>query len=378
MKILHMAESFGAGVYFFINEVANYQVLKGNEVTIVYSKRKETPKNFTDDFNPKVKFIYLDMCRSINPLKDIKAFFKFKKIIRAEKPDIIHLHSSKAGFIGRAASKFTGYKNHVFYNPHGFSFLMQDVSNIKRKLYFILEKLASHFGGTIAACSNSEYEIAKTITENCALINNGTDIEKISSIVKSIENEAANNSSIDQNSKPADKATYKIGTIGRICSQKNPVLFNKIAESLPDYKFIWIGDGDLSYTLKSPNITVTGWLNRIDVIRQLLNIDIFIMTSLWEGLPISLLDAMYLRKPCIISGTGSFKKVIVNGENGFIAETDDEFNEYIKLLTDGVLRDKVSQKASTDIINNYNIKRMNRDYLMMYKKALKKNKKNLR
>lgn len=373
-----MAESFGAGVYFFINEVANYQVLKGNEVTIVYSKRKETPENFANDFNPKVKFIYMDMCRSINPLKDIKAFFKFKKIIRAEKPDIIHLHSSKAGFIGRAASKFTGYKNHVFYNPHGFSFLMQDVSNIKRKFYFILEKLASHFGGTIAACSNSEYEIAKTITENCAQINNGTDIEKISSIVKSIENEAANNSSVDQNSKPADKTTYKIGTIGRICSQKNPVLFNKIAESLPDYKFIWIGDGDLSYTFKSPNITVTGWLNRIDVIRQLLNIDIFIMTSLWEGLPISLLDAMYLKKPCIVSGTGSFKKVIVNGENGFIAETDDEFNKYIKLLSDGVLRDKVSQKASTDIINNYNIKRMNRDYLMMYKKTLKKNKKNLR
>ena len=375
MKILHMAESFSAGVYSFISEVANFQVLQGNEVTIVYSKRKETPENFTDDFNPEVKFIHIDMCRSINPLKDIKAFFKFKKIIRAEKPDIIHLHSSKAGFIGRAASKFTGYKNNVFYNSHGFSFLMQDVSKFKRKIYFILEKLASHFGGTIVACSNYEYELAKTITKNCALINHGIDIEKISSIVRSFENEVANNSSIDQNSKPSDKTTYKIGTVGRICSQKNPVLFNKIAESLPGYNFIWIGDGNLSYTLKSPNITVTGWLNRNDVIRQLFNIDIFIMTSLWEGLPISLLDAMYLKNPCIVSNIESFKKVIVNGENGFIAETVDEFNKYIKLLTDGVLRDKVSQKASTDITNNYNIKRMNNDYLMMYKKVLKKKQK---
>ena len=364
MKILHMAESFGAGVYSFINEVANYQVSRGNEIIIVYSKRIETPENFINDFNPKIKFIYLDMCRSINPLKDLKAFFKLKKIIRDEKPDIIQLHSSKAGFIGRAASKFSGYKNRVFYNPHGFSFLMQDVSKIKRKIYFALEKAASYFGGTIIACSNAEYELARTITKNCTLIKHGINTDQLAAAVKSIK-------SADTK---VEGKILTIGTAGRICSAKNPSYFNKIAESLPDYNFTWIGSGDLISELTSPNITVTGWLSRNDVIEQMMNIDIFIMPSLWEGLPISLLDAMYLNKPCVVSNIQGFKEIISNGENGFIADSTDDFSKYIKLLSDKNIRDKISRNAYIYVIKNHEIKRMNNEYIALYKKTLKKNK----
>lgn len=362
MKILHMAESFGAGVYSFISEVANFQVLQGNEVIIIYSERKETPKNFADDFNPGVRFIHIDMCRSINPIKDIKAFLKLKKIIKDEKPDIIHLHSSKAGFIGRAVSKFSRYKIPVFYNPHGFSFLMKDVSTLKRKIYFFLEKIASHFGGTIIACSKAEYILASNITKNCVMIKHGINTEKISTAVKSIE---LNDDSISLN----NKNIYTIGTVGRICSAKHPALFNKIAESLPGHSFVWIGSGDLANELTSPNIAVTGWLNRNDVIKQMLHIDIFIMTSLWEGLPISLIDAMYLKKPCIVTNIEVYKEIIDNGENGFIANTADDFIKYIKQMEDLDLRNKILQNAFSYIIQNHDIKRMNNEYLTLYKKS---------
>ena len=68
-------------------------------------------------------------------------------------------------------------------------------------------------------------------------------------------------------------------------------MFNEIAKNFPNIQFTWIGDGELRSELTSKNITITGWLERKDVLKELNNNDIFILTSLWEGLPISLLEA---------------------------------------------------------------------------------------
>jgi len=358
-KIVYIVESFGAGVYTFLTELSN-SIIDNYEVVIIYSARKETPENFKNDFDPKIKFIQIDMCRGLNPYKNVKALVKLKKILKKENPDIIHLHSSKAGFLGRIAcyaNRFNMEK--VFYNPHGFSFLQQNESKLKRKLFYGLERFASKLGGYTVGCSFGEYEEALKISKKCININNGIDTSKIDKIIK--EN---NLSSIK--SKRNNK--LKIGTVGRICYQKNPELFNAIAKFFTEYDFIWIGDGELKDKLVADNVKITGWSERKEVIKELLNVDIFILTSFWEGLSISLLEAMCLGKPVIVSNVTGNKDVVYNNTNGYLAN---DLNDYIKAinyitLNNIILDIKFKEKVRANIIDEYEQKQMVKKYIDLY------------
>ena len=354
---MHIVEAFGGGVYSFLTELCN-SLTDEYEIIIVYSERKETPKNFIKDFDEKIKFINIEMKRSINPFKNIKSLIKLKRIIKEKNPDIVHLHSSIAGFLGRLACYFNGFDmKKVYYNPHGLAFLQKNENYIKRLLFYWLEKIGSKFGGTIVACSEGEYEEIKKFTVNVIRINNAINTEKIDRIIDKI------------NVENYKKTKIKIGTIGRISYQKNPKLFNEIAENFLDYEFIWIGDGELKNELKSNNIKVTGWLNREEVIKELLDLDIFIMTSLWEGMPIALLEAMYVKKPVIVSDVIGNRDVIKNFKNGFVAKNSSDYIRYIKLfLQNEKMRYKIVNSAAEDIITNYSIDNMTWLYKNIYKK----------
>lgn len=362
-KILYVVESFAAGVYTFLNELCN-SIAEGYEVVIIYSLRKETPDNFKNDFNPKIKFIQIDMCRGFSFHKNIRSLVELKRILKEEKPDIVHLHSSKAGFLGRMACYANKFNmNNVFYNPHGFSFLQQNEAVFKRKLFYFLECFAGRLGGYIIGCSKGEFEEALKISKKCININNGVDTDKIDEFIK------------ENDSNKIYKRRLTIGTVGRICYQKNPKLFNEIAEYFNKYDFIWVGDGELKNKLTSENIKITGWINRRDVIKELINIDIFIMTSLWEGLSISLLEAMYLGKPVIVSNISGNKHVVYNNLNGYIADSK---NDYIKLinyikLNNFSVDDKYKKKIQNNILEQYGKTQMVDEYMKLYNKTDIKN-----
>lgn len=319
-KILHIVESFGSGVFSFLVDLVN-GTCNDFDITIAYGVREETLENFKDYFDSKVKFIKVEnFTRSINPKRDLKALKEIKKIVKEVKPDIVHLHSSKAGVLGRLA--VNGNKIKMFYNPHGFSFLKQDNSKAKRTIYWLIEKMTAIWNKkcTIVGCSKGEYEEAKKLNKNSICINNGIDVEKL------------NKETAGFKEKEIDFDNLKICTVGRIGYQKNPDMFNKIAESFPNLQFTWIGDGDLRDKLTSPNITITGWKSREEVLKILNEQDVFILCSLWEGLPISLLEAMYMKKICIVSDCIGNRDVIVDGENGFIARLLENYKMKIQML----------------------------------------------
>ena len=135
-KVLHIVEAFGSGVFSFLVDLVN-NTDEEFDITIAYGVRSETLPDFEKYFSKRVKFIKVNnFTRSINIVKDMKAFFEIKKIVKEVDPEIVHLHSSKAGFLGRFAVNCKTRK--VLYNPHGFSFLMQNNSGLKRKIYWIL------------------------------------------------------------------------------------------------------------------------------------------------------------------------------------------------------------------------------------------------
>lgn len=351
-KILHIVESFGSGVFSFLVDLVN-NTDKDFDITIAYGVREETLVNFKDYFSDRVKFIKVEnFARSINIKKDFKAFLELKKIVKEIDPDIVHLHSSKAGFLGRFATNCR--KRKVLYNPHGFSFLMKNSSKIKRTIYWLIEKVAAFRKCTIIGCSNGEYEEALKLTKNAICINNGIDIDKLKEDTKSIK--------LKEN---VDFNALKICTVGRIGYQKNPMLFNEIAKTFPDIQFTWIGDGELKNELTSENIKITGWKKREEVLKILNENDVFILTSLWEGLPISLLEAMYMKKICIVSDCIGNRDVIQDNENGYIIRKNNYKDIIQKINKDNYIR--LSENAKKDVIDKFNINKMVEEYKKEYK-----------
>lgn len=158
---------------------------------------------------------------------------------------------------------------------------------------------------------------------------------------------------------------FTVFTLGRICNQKGPSLFNEVAQRLPDVHFLWIGNGELRDELMSDNITVTGWVERKTAVEYAMNADVFLLTSRWEGLPISLLEAMYMRKPCVVSDVIGSRDVIHNGENGFVCKSIDEFSRAIVTARDGNVQ-MLLDAGTKDITDIYNTKVMARRYIDIY------------
>lgn len=352
-KILFIVEAMGGGVFTYMVDLAN-ELVKEFDMYIAYAVRKQTPKDYKDYFDKRIHLIKVESFdRAINPMKDIVAFFEIRKIADSVKPDIIHLHSSKAGAIGRVA--FNG-KVPMFYTPHGYSFLMRNYKPMKRMIFKGIESICAKRKCTTISCSVGEHRETLKLTKRAVYVNNGINMAGLQKIIDKTDK-------IDH--------PFTVFTLGRVCFQKNPELFNEIAEKLPDVKFIWIGDGELKEELKSSNIEITGWADWETAIKYAVNMDVFLLTSLWEGLPISLLEAMYMKKACVVSNVIGNRDVIKNNENGFICSEADDFVQAIRICQKDV--EKLVNQAYEDIINMYNTKIMAEEYSKRYRNALEKN-----
>jgi len=356
MKIVHIVESFASGVFDFLVDLTSG--MHEHDFIIIHGEREDTPDNFEMYFPDGTQFItWKDATREINPKKDILAFIQIVNIIKPlNNVDVIHLHSSKAGFLGRVAARVLGLQKKVFYTPHGVSFLRGDVSFLKHKIFVYLEKIGAHLGGQVVACSRSESEAFHKYGIASNYINNGIKCDLSLQV-----------------SKKAHYEKITIGTIGRITYPKNPKLFNEIAQSFITNKsieFLWIGDGELKKELSARNITVTGWLSRDEVDQQLNQIDIFLSTSLWEGLPLSVLQAMCAAKPLILSNCVGNKDLVKQNFNGLLFDKKDEairaLNKIIKNL-DGL---QLMGSHSLELVRKeFSIEQMIAEYLVLYRNS---------
>ena len=184
----------------------------------------------------------------------------------------------------------------------------------KKNFYLDGKNLLNFFGGKIVACSRSEKEaIEEQGIKNVTFINNG---------IKPLQIEKKINTS--------DRIT--IISVGRLSIQKNPKLFNDIALEFIDesnIQFIWCGDGELKSELTSPNIKLTGWIERKELECYLANADIYLSTSLWEGLPLSVLEAMSIGLPLVLSNCVGNRDLVE--DNGILYNNK---IEAIKIIND--------------------------------------------
>lgn len=352
-KILFIVEAMGGGVFTYIVDLTN-ELVRTYDMYIAYAVRPQTPDNYRDYFDKRVSLIEVkNFRRSINPTKDLNSFFEIKQIAKQVQPDIIHLHSSKAGALGRLA--FNGKKVPLFYTPHGYSFLMKNHSVVKRLIYRTVETVCGKCNCTTISCSEGEHQETLNLTKNSTYVSNGINMDELQRLIDSVGT--------------VDEHPFTVFTLGRICYQKNPVLFNKVAEVMPDVRFLWIGDGELREELKAPNIEITGWVERKEALQRSLCGDVFLLTSLWEGLPISLLEAMYMKKLCVVSNVIGNRDVIENGRNGFVCRNTDEFVHAINAAQTNDVSELINS-AYLDVLDEYNTSAMAEKYSMIYMNKL--------
>ncbi|WP_294304075.1 glycosyltransferase [uncultured Chryseobacterium sp.] len=344
IKIVQFVEAFGGGVYTYVKDLSNFLATNLSdicfEVHLVYSpNRTEFDKElFHKEIHPDIFLYELDMQRSVNVYKDKKVISETRKILKRIKPHIIHLHSAKAGVIGRLACWGIIPQKNVFYSPHGFSFVQQNIAKPKILFFKIIEyAMPSLFGGTIIASGDTEYEMAKKIGKTI-LIRNGVDFELPQKIFS-----------------PAFNPRLTVGTVGRLTPQKNPKFFNEIAAALPDVNFIWIGDGELIHDITSSNIQVTGWVRtREELLQKINSLDIYMQVSLWEGLPIAILEAMAMRKPLVVSNVMGNKDTVNESYNGFVFNSKKEAVEKILYLSDLKVRNQMGNNSYEKVFKEYN------------------------
>lgn len=327
--------------------------------------------------NPSLKLRLLPSLKwEISPGQDLLALLQLWNIFLAEKPAVVHTHSSKAGILGRLAAWLAGVPL-VIHTYHGFGF--NDFQSAPRKgLYLLAERLACRVTDRIIFVSESNRVYARRHRlgdpERYLLLRSGI---KLSDYPAKVENPGKLKASLGLGMhKPM------VASIGNLKPQKNPgdfvALARLVAAENPDARFLFIGDGPLRPRLECQmlaaglhgRLTLAGW--RRDTPALLAASEIFVLTSLWEGLPRALVEAMKSGLPCVCYATDGVTDILKDGENGFVVPVGDlslMSRRVLELLRDPALRKRLGDRAAASIGPEFDIDLMVRAQEELYEGA---------
>lgn len=259
--------------------------------------------------------------RAIRPWWDLVAFVCLAIYLRRSRPDAVHTHSSKAGVLGRCAAWVAGVPV-IVHTVHGFGFNPTQPPLV-RFIFVWLERLLARVTHRLIFVSNANREeaIVRRIgnPSTHSLIRAAVHLDKHLALVHS-----------NQGPKdiPVLETDRLVVTVGPFKPQKNLLDFIRSAQIVLDrckhVRFLVVGDGagrtemeaEIDRLQLSEKIILAGW--RSDVPDLLALADVFCMTSLWEGLPMALVEAMAAGVPSVVNDVDGCKDVIQNGQTGFL------------------------------------------------------------
>lgn len=371
-KILFLiTKSEIGGAQKYVLDMAEGALNAGFEVAVA----SEQNSYFYEALAPLgINFIEIkNLRRDINPFLDFKLFFELIKIIRTEKPDVVHLNSSKMGVVGALAAKLLKVPR-VIFTAHGWVF-NEPKQKLEKYIFIAISRFAALFQDTIICVS--EYDRQQAVIRKIAppdkliTIHNGLDIGKIKLLPRKEARARLN----------IDEKDLVIGTIANFYKTKSLETIILAAISAvhlsPNLKFAIIGDGPekskmeeliKKYRLEE-HFILPGALKNAD--QYLKAFDIFILPSKKEGLPYALLEAMAAKTACVVSAVGGIPEIIENEKNGFL----------VKDMTPGKLRDCIARliknkkmakalgaAAAETIRLKFSLKRMLEQTLALYSK----------
>ncbi len=312
-------------------------------------------------------------------LNDWLAIFELVKIFKREQPDTVHLNSSKAGVIGAVAGILSGKRRpQIVFTAHGWVFnTTNEISWLARQFYVFLHKMSAKFQDKIICVSGYDYNLALEYDicepEKLVKIHNGIDANM--KFLSKKEARADLKLKI-KNLKLNDKWPW-IGSIGRLVKEKNYETFIEAAKLTPNTYFFIIGDGleagNLKFKIENLKLNDRFFIippsgNDAQYIKAF---DVFVMSSVKEGLPYILLEAMVAELPIVITEAGGMPELIKNHENGLmVAQKNPEAlaRAIGGLAVNQAIARELSQKAKEIVKERFSLQKMVSETEKVYNK----------
>lgn len=307
---------------------------------------KNKKKSFLAEFMQIEKLhiqLFHTLTRKINPLYDIIALAQLTLYLKKKNPLIVHTHSSKAGILGPIAAYLSGTKK-IIHTFHGFAF--HDFQNVfSKNFYILLHKFGAFFCSKLIFISKSDFDKAKKHKigndKKNILIRDCIDLTPFYNL--------KTNQVIDKK-----KAKFIIGTLSCLKKQKGLIYLLKSLQILKEQKYNFelriCGDGKqkklLQRTVKklklADEVKFLGWQK--DIPKVIAEFDILVLSSLWEGLPITLTESMATGIPSIAPAINGIPEIIKDRQNGLLFKACD-----YKMLAEKIALLIADQDLYTDI-----------------------------
>ena len=328
--------------------------------------------DYLDSVATDIKAIRIDgLGRRVSLRGDIRAFLSLVKAIREFKPNIIHTHTAKAGFLGRLASLVSLQKSVRVHTFHG-HLLNGYFGTFKRTLVVIAEKALAFATHQLLAVGNRVrqdlLEAGIGSKEKFGLMPPGLAIGNLPSKNDALTFFGLNNERLE------------CAFIGRVTQIKRPDRFLDVVSEIKkrniSLDFFIAGDGELLEACRERIIAedlpvkVLGWQSNIE--KVLSAADIVVLTSDNEGTPLSLIQAGMAGLPVVSTNVGSVPEVVLDNATGLITSLDvQEIADALeKLFTDKALRERLGHAAQEFTLANFGVQRLVHDHEELYKTLL--------
>ena len=315
---------------------------------------------------------------SLGP-RDVLALFKLYRLMRRERPQIVHTHESKAGFLGRLAARIAGvpivlhtYHGHVlrgYYGPlksWALRCMEQLLALLTDRLIAVSEQVK---------CDLVQYRVA--CSEKISVVPLGFDLEPF------LSSEAHRGSF--RREMNLNGSTRLVGIVGRLFPIKNHRLFLDAAALVtveePASRFVVVGDGVLRQELDQyardlsirDMVIFTGW--RRDLPRIYADLDVLVVSSDNEGTPVSVIESMASGCPVVATRVGGIPDVISDGDTGYLVPAGDAdalASRILSLLRDDQEVSRLRASARAYARDRYNLRRLISDIQAIYENLISK------
>lgn len=306
-----------------------------------------------------------DLVRQVSPLRDLRALMALRRMLRTGGFTIVHTHSSKAGVLGRVAALLAGTPI-VVHTVHGWSF-HDHMPPLTRWTYILLERACARF--THALVAVAEGDVAKGLAAGIGVPGQYRVIRSAIPLAE-FEPDRADRVKV-RAALGIPAGAPVIGNVGRFSTQKDPLAWIAVAARVaarnPDVRFLLVGDGPLrpqvEAALDAAGIrerTVLTGLRR-DVPDLLAAMDIFLLTSQWEGLPRVLPQAMAMRLPVVATRADGSAEAVEDGVTGYLCapgDTDALADRCLRLLQDPQRRDEMGAHGRERALSGFDLQGM--------------------
>ena len=362
MRVLHVIARLNVGgTACYITQLANELPKHGIETFVATGFVQGA--EVEDESAQSIDLIRVpSMGRSINPIKDHFARKQLDKIIAEVKPDIIHTHTFKAGYVIRMQKQSVP----VIHTFHGHLLDDPEFSGIKSKIIVELERMLAKKSAKLVTVGRrvADELLEQKIGYRTQFVNIPPGVVPVNVTPKQ---QALKNLSLEDEGKPL------VGWIARVTGVKNPMLALEVADAMPDTRFVMAGGGDLLEQVKAAapsNVSVIGWAEAADLFGAA---DIILSTSENEGMPVALIEAQLAGKPVVATDVGSVSEVILNHETGIVTNKNagSIASAVESLVLSKTTREEMGRLAIARAQALFSVDRMINAHIELYKSIVK-------